>query len=168
MSVFDSSQSSNSDDTFDSYSKDELLDELNRERVHIIVEKMSEEENDSSYAGEHVTISLDDIPVEIDQGLDDKRAEGMGEMNADNGKAFRQKGKKSEREVKLYPDESLADSGGDFVVRSSTQKKSKQLQFDELKSTIPNEYEEFKNEVYAESTLKDLERQMIDSSKLDY
>jgi hypothetical protein len=39
MSVFDSSQSSNSDDTFESYSKDELIDELNRERHHIIVEK---------------------------------------------------------------------------------------------------------------------------------
>jgi hypothetical protein len=166
MSVFDSSQSSNSDDTFKSYSKDELLDELNRERVHIIVEKMSDEENDSSYAGDNVTISLDDIPLEIDQGLDDKRAGGMEEMHADNGKAFRQKGQKNEREVKLYPDESV-DSGGDYVIRSSTHKKSKKLQFDELKSTIPNEYEDFKNEVYAESTLKDLERQMIDSSKLD-
>lgn len=149
MSVFDSSQSSDSDDTFDSYSKDELIDELNRERQHIIVEKLSEDESDSVNGTEQVIISLSDIPIEIDQGLDAKRNENIEYMSADNGKASRKRRKIKEFEVKLYP----VESGGDFMNRSNTN---------------PYKYEEFKNEVHVESTLKDLERQMIDSSKLKY
>lgn len=169
LSAFESSSSSASSDTFESYyEKDQLIEELKRDRQQIIVERLSEDEDedeDSANAAEEVMISLSDIPVEIDQGLDDKRQNGFSQMHADNGKAFRYNCQK-EKEVKLSTGESCfdRDSVSDFVPRQLTGYKGNAY-IDCAKTTNGEKLDNLKTEVFLETTLRELERQMVDSSK---
>jgi len=160
LSAFGSSDSSSSD-TFESYNKDELIDELKNNRTQVIVERLSnEEESKIESEQNHIMINLSDIPVEIDQGLSDKRIEGLTKMNVDNGKAFRNKIYK-EQEVKLFDGNSLCDdkSISEFVPRVNGNLRPHD-RIEDNKTVSGERLEEFKNEVYFISNMQDLENEM--------
>ena len=58
--------------------------------------------------------SLSDIAIEIDEAVDDGCQNGLSLMNADNGRIFRKNFKKSERGIRLEPDESIGEYRSDF------------------------------------------------------
>lgn len=165
-SAFESSDSSDTDGSFVSYSKEELIAELKNQRQQISVGEFTEgHEDDPPNAAEQVMISLSDIAVEIDQGLNDNRRDFHNESNHDNGNPFSYR-YANEKEVKLYDNDSLMDkeSVSDFVPRANTHFKSSN-RIDDLKTVHESQLEDLKKEVYLESTIRDLERRMLDSSK---
>jgi hypothetical protein len=109
-------------------------------------------------------ISLSDIPIEIDQGLHDKRHDGFSKINIDNGKAFRNYFTK-EREVKLDPEDSIFDeqSVSEFIPRTVSNNLKPIAKMADLKSVNGDRINEFKNEVFLLSNIRDLEQEMINS-----
>lgn len=171
MSVFESSSSSNSDDTFESYEDDELLIKLKNERTPIKIEEFSEEEDeDIGNEAEQIMASLSDIAIEIDEDIDDGRQNGLSLMNADNGRIFQNKYKKSEKGIRLDRSESVGEYCSDFGFMKKCVTKLPIPQYtkliDDIKSVYSPKFEDFKQEMTIENTLKTLERQMMDSSTI--
>lgn len=169
LSAFESSSSDSSDSSFESvYEKEGLKHAVEKGHDCIIEEQSDEEDNspdkeNNTNAGEDIMISLGDIPIEIDQGLDDKRFKGPHNMNADNGKAFGYPRK--EPEVKLE-DISYLDneSVSDMVPRQEYSFGSRKM-MESLKSVNGN-LQTLEKDMNLDGRLHSLEKQMLNSSKL--
>lgn len=173
LSAFESSSSSSSD-TFESVNQEDLLNEIEQKRNQVIEEISSNQEDDNEEekepfnAAEDIMISLSDIPIEIDQGLHDKRYDGFSKINIDNGKAFRYQFTK-EKEVKLDSDDSIFDekSVSEFIPRTVSNNLKPTAKMVDLKSVNGDRIDEFKHEVFLLSNIRDLEQQMMNSGMLD-
>jgi len=71
--------------------------------------------------------------------------------------------------IRLDPDDSVGEfkSEDEFIGRSNTNLPLPQDMrlLDDVKSVNHQQYEDLKNEIYIESAMKDLEKQMMNSSK---
>ena len=141
------------------------MENKNKNVHQINIENLDEEEE--ANAAESIMISLNDIPIEIDEHIHDVRQNGMSKFTPDNGKTFKKN--KPEYVIRLDPDDSVGEfkSEDEFIGRSNTNLPLPQDMrlLDDVKSVNHQQYEDLKNEIYIESAMKDLEKQMMNSSK---